>query len=619
MDIFILDQIMNSPPNFFKAEQLTPSSSPISLSLDDSRNLGHTPSFANLLASPTRFKLSDAVAISSLSSTSSSNNNNNNNGYVLTTSLSKLKTYKKGTHSMEQKNSDFSSAIFKEQNFQNISSNNNINFNNKNNKSTKPMMFKQEFVSNYSSLPLLSTLLKVSGSLKTNGNEQKKEVASMDSTSKSNNNNINPLLDDNLPKLSIKETLERIQKHHQNLNVSNNNNNYNYNDNDSNNNNSKNDRSDFNINIPTTATKRYPQNINAICNNAASTTASIPSYNNNCIKNISLDNTYDIIESKAQPTECLLAPPLELHVVQKPVSNTTTVTSTFAQKPQPINEQTVPNAPTFNSDHISLDNGINVRNPAMKYSNQPNNRYSFISSTSTDYDSFDIIDQMPSMVTSRPLPDINEYTSRLESSKLDLKIKQLEVEINELKLQNIKLINSISTNNINQHQSNNLVDQKLSKNMQGYDTDLQDQRIDSNDETIRLRNKVKELEKKIDSYKRTISKYQHNNKLRDPSKRKQLINGNSHHRISRLSSIELQRYGETTDPSSSFSSICSDDEIEDTTEENIVFTSDSIFNHQRTSKYNKNNRDGEYEADIEEHSIQLPKRKGFNLHIPIEK
>ncbi|KAK5779447.1 hypothetical protein RI543_003338 [Arxiozyma heterogenica] len=603
---------MNSPPKFFKAEQLTPSSSPISLSLDDSRNLGHTPNFANLLASPTRFKLSDAMAISALSSTSSSSSNsNNNNGYALTTSLSKLKTYKKNIHPMEQKNNDFSSVLFKEQNFQNIGSNGNISFNNKNNRSAKPMMFKQEFVSNYSSLPLLSTLLKVSNSLKTNGNKQKKETLNTNATSKPDSNNINSLLDDNLPKLSIKETLERIQKHHQNLNVSNNN------DNDETNN----DRSDFNINIPTTATKRHSENRNAINNNTASATAFIPSYDsqNNAIKNINLNNTYDIIESKVQPTECLLAPPLELHVMQKPVSNTVTSTSTFPQKQELINEQTVPNLPTFNSDHVLLDNGVNIRNPAIKYFNQPNNRYSLVSSTSTDYDNFDFIEQMPSMVTAHPLPDINEYTSRLESSKLDLKIKQLEVEINELKLQNIKLINSISTSNGNQHQNNNLVDQMSSKNTHGYDIDLQDQWIDGSDETTRLKNKVKELEKKISSYKRTISKYQQNSKLRAPSKRRQLHIGNSHHRISRLSPIELQKYGETTDPSSSFSSICSDDEIEDTIEENVIFTSDSILNHQRTSKYNKNNRDGEYEADIEEHPIQLPKRKGFNLHIPIEK
>lgn len=58
-------------------------------------------------------------------------------------------------------------------------------------------------------------------------------------------------------------------------------------------------------------------------------------------------------------------------------------------------------------------------------------------------------------------------------------------------------------------------------------------------------------------------------------------------------------------------------------EESIIFTNGSIFNHRQNGNYNKNNknnnRDGEYEADTEEHTIEMPKRKGFDLHFPVNK
>lgn len=613
---------MNSPSNFFNLEQLTPSSSPISLSLDDSRNLGHVPSFATLLASPTKFKLSDAVRFSAFSSTTASSSNNNDNnkindGNMLTTSLSKLKTYKKNTNSIDYKNIDLSSVLFKEQNIHNNNSNNsnnsgnnNTSLNSKNNKNIKPLMFKQEFVSNYTSLPLLSTLLKVGGSLKTKNNVQKNGNTSTSSISNQHSNNINPLLDDSLPKLSIKETLERIQKHQQLLNNSKNGNNT-----------SINERHNHNTTIMDTETKKYSQNINSTSNNTISTTSSIPYYNNkNATDKIDSENAYEIIESKLPPKEGLLAPPLELHVTQRSVPNKT-ITSSTKQPQHRINDRIVSNTSTVYSDHMLLENGINVPSSVMKYPNPSNNRYSFISSTSTDYDNFDFIEQVPPMVSSRPIPDINEYTSRLESSKMDLKIKQLEVEINELKLQNIKLINSITTtttNSVNHIQSKSSKDQTSSTTSQRCSIDLQDQWTDESDETIRLRNKVKELEKKIDSYKRTISKYQYNSKPLDFAKRKQLNNGNLHHRISRLSLTQLKRFEETTDPSSSFYSTSSEEE-EDTREENNSFTSDSILNPQRTGNYSNRNGDGDYEADIEKHIIELPKRKGFDLRVPIAK
>ena len=182
---------MNSPSSFFKAEQLTPSSSPISLSLDDSRNV-NSNSFANLLASPTRFKLSDS---------NNTNNNINSNGgsSIFPTSLSKLSTYNRG------RSNDKSS---RDRELRPVSP---IRFNNSkdtttNSSSNKPIMFKQEFISNYSSLPLLSTLLKTSNNINNNNNSKQT----------SNNNLLNPLLDDNLPKLSIKETLQRIQQYNSN-------------------------------------------------------------------------------------------------------------------------------------------------------------------------------------------------------------------------------------------------------------------------------------------------------------------------------------------------------------------------------------------------------------------
>lgn len=590
---------MNSPSKFFKAEQLTPSSSPTSLSLDDSSNLGYTPSFVTLLASPTRFKLSEAMALPTFSSSSFNNNSNNknNNGQVLTTSLSKVKTYKKGTTHMDQKNHDLSYGIFKEQSFPN----NNSSSGTKTNKNTNSTMFKEEFVSNYSPLPLFSTLLKIGGSLNETNKGQRKENNRTNITSnlKDNNNNINPLLDCNLSKLSIKETLEKIRKHHQQLNITNN--------------------TITNNNIHTTATRRYPQKFNIESNNTIATTSPLPAYNNNkfTMKNINSENAYDdFIATNLQPMEGLLAPPLELHVAQKLAPNNSTTNSSQ----QLIDDKITFNSSTVYPDHVFSENGLNAADSVLKYPNQSNNRYSFISSTSTDYDTFDFVEQLSPMIKSRSIADINEYETKLESSKLDLKIKQLEVEINELKLQNIKLINSLTVDKAGQFQNMSPIKQTSSTTSQRNSMDLQAQRIDGSDETTRLRNKVKELEKRIDSYKRTISKYQHNCKLVDPSKKKRLNGDNFHHRISRLSSTQLKRFEETTDPSSSF---CSEDEGEDSMEESIIFTNGSIFNHRQNGNYNKNNknnnRDGEYEADIEEHTIEMPKRKGFDLHFPVNK
>ena len=567
---------MNSPSSFFKAEQLTPSSSPISLSLDDSRNV-NSNSFANLLASPTRFKLSDS---------NNTNNNINSNGgsSIFPTSLSKLSTYNRG------RSNDKSS---RDRELRPVSP---IRFNNSkdtttNSSSNKPIMFKQEFISNYSSLPLLSTLLKTSNNINNNNNSKQT----------SNNNLLNPLLDDNLPKLSIKETLQRIQQYNSNKLQSN----------DTAKTIPINNKSNNNIPTPVPTQMNIPpppqqqpkpehsiqQSSYDIIESNISTTTTTSTNNDNNNNN---NNNNQINDS-----EMLLAPPLELQVRNTVPNNDRIVSNTSTLYTNDMTEQ---NFMTDNNGFVKYMKNKKVNNPANNV-----NRYSFISSTSTDYDNFDLYEQPQPQQLPQPrrnisnnsqqnhhhLSDINEFTTRLESSKLDLKIKQLEVEINELKLQNMKLINSLN------HQPINYFNEE----------DEDELLYDELDENIHLKHKVKRLERRIDGYKKSITSNKTNNKVKRNLSVSTNKSNNSHNRISRISTQELQRFEETTDPSSSFSSMYSDDETtpQQTNKDSKILTSQNLQNESGLLEC-------DYEADIDdEHLIHLPKKRGFNLNIPIEK
>ena len=138
---------------------------------------------------------------------------------------------------------------------------------------------------------------------------------------------------------------------------------------------------------------------------------------------------------------------------------------------------------------------------------------------------------------------------------------------------------------------------------------------DELDENIHLKHKVKRLERRIDGYKKSITSNKTNNKVKRNLSVSTNKSNNSHNRISRISTQELQRFEETTDPSSSFSSMYSDDETtpQQTNKDSKILTSQNLQNESGLLEC-------DYEADIDdEHLIHLPKKRGFNLNIPIEK
>lgn len=126
---------MNTPP--MKPEQLSPTLSPMALSLDDTSN---TSGFSHLLASPTKLKLDNGGP--------GLNSGANGHSLIYRTSLSKLSELSRTGRSRQRSNSDTlrSSSPIRFQLFNNA-----------------PKMLKPEYISQQpSTLPLLSTLMKQS-------------------------------------------------------------------------------------------------------------------------------------------------------------------------------------------------------------------------------------------------------------------------------------------------------------------------------------------------------------------------------------------------------------------------------------------------------------------------
>ncbi|CCK68693.1 Mmr1p KNAG_0B02510 [Huiozyma naganishii CBS 8797] len=568
----------------FKTEQLTPSASPISLSLDDSSNPFH-----HLLASPTKMKLSDSVGF-------------------YPTSLSKLNDRSRTGRGRTANNNDLGIRGASSLNFGNkdygggFRSSSPIRFNILQN--AKPKMFKKEFISQPNNLPLFSTLVR--GASNAPSNTAANDVECNDGATSSIKSN--PLLDDNLPKLSIRETLEKIQQHHQRLNA---------------------------------AKQKTPVVTNTVTTN----------------------KTEPILLKSNSKSSDMLIPPLEIDIMEKTdsprdriVSNTSTVCAPdnldsvvpLETKMQGRGENVEAN--NFATDHNGflqyVRNG-NVPNYKKGSSSSNVNRYSFISSTSTDYDAPELFEQHQPSVTNASFHEsqarlvrstqhppgqnsqlsnnnsnaIAEYRSRLESNKLDLKIKQLEVEIGELKLQNAQLLNSMGTNRL-------LEDKLILEMLQERQKSQSAGPKPETSEELKLKKKLKRLESKFEDYQKTLDKLYDTKKKRStrPTKTKE-ANTATHCRISRISTKELQRFEETTDPSSSAcTSFCSEYSPDDhhASHEEGEYGDDS---ERDDESVHKKLLEWEYEGDVDDEEIAaitatsskaFSSRRGFRLNVPIE-
>ena len=128
----------------------------------------------------------------------------------------------------------------------------------------------------------------------------------------------------------------------------------------------------------------------------------------------------------------------------------------------------IDNLPTDKNGFIEV--GDNVPNLRLNFPNankQQSNRYSFLSSTSTEceflFEQRRATSSLFSVAQSRQQQEQSQQqrqeqeeqqklfrsaAQEIESAKLDLKIKQLELEIKELRLQNEQLLNSINNNRL---------------------------------------------------------------------------------------------------------------------------------------------------------------------------
>ncbi|EJS42663.1 mmr1p [Saccharomyces arboricola H-6] len=195
---------------------------------------------------------------------------------------------------------------------------------------------------------------------------------------------------------------------------------------------------------------------------------------------------------------------------------------------------------------INLDNFPTDKNGFVQYGpkSNNNNRYSFISSTSTDYEPewYDgqqhISMHIPSMTNS------TEEANSLEKSNLDIKIKQLELEITELKLQNEKLVHSMTTNRY--------IEERFMLEVM-KDPSIQAQRSQRD-----IERKVKQLEKKFFSCKKVLKKLTESPTVVAASTSK--TDGNSARipcpktRLARVSVLDLKKIEEQPDSSSGISS-----------------------------------------------------------------
>ncbi|KOG97888.1 Mmr1p [Saccharomyces eubayanus] len=244
---------------------------------------------------------------------------------------------------------------------------------------------------------------------------------------------------------------------------------------------------------------------------------------------------------------------------------------------------------------LNLDSLPTDKNGFVQYGSKcnNNNRYSFISSTSTDYEPewYDgqqhISMHIPSMINT------DEATSQ-DKSNLDIKIKQLELEITELKLQNEKLVHSMTTNRY--------IEERFMLEV------MKDPSVQAQKSQRDIERKVKQLEKKFFNCKKVLRKLTESPTVVATSTSK--TDGTSTRipcpktRLARVSVLDLKKIEEQPDSSSGISS---EEEHSANDETNINEEVDTVMFEELTS------------APSSTTSMQSREsRRGFQLNLPVQ-
>lgn len=244
---------------------------------------------------------------------------------------------------------------------------------------------------------------------------------------------------------------------------------------------------------------------------------------------------------------------------------------------------------------LNLDNLPTDKNGFVQYGSKSNNnnRYSFISSTSTDYEPewYDgqqhISMHIPSMINT------DEATSQ-DKSNLDIKIKQLELEITELKLQNEKLVHSMTTNRY--------IEERFMLEV------MKDPSVQAQKSQRDIERKVKQLEKKFFNCKKVLKKLTESPTVVATSTSK--TDGNSTRvpcpktRLARVSVLDLKKIEEQPDSSSGISS---EEEHFANDDTNINEEVDTIMFEEQTPALSSTRSMQSRES-----------RRGFQLNLPVQ-
>lgn len=496
---------MNSPP--LRPEQLSPKLSPVAFSLDDPHNSSAgANNFQHLLASPTKLSLD-----------SGSNGNNSSgagNSLIYRTSLSKLSELSRRGRSRQRSNSDTlrSASPIRLQFFNNA-----------------PKMLKPEYVSQQpSGIPLLSALI----GNNTAGSQASRlgirETLGMFHKGVSNDSRASQEQSQQRQRQTQEPGLQPRQQ------------------------------SDGSVRVPSDAT------LNDEADNPIRLQDEISNTNNNNKSNKNINNDNHANEINNTDSNEKLQNQTHGEITTTATTTATDADGTLKRKPSSprenpgtrmaSNSSVASSTMTVNfndmSKEMELDPLPTDKNGFVELVDGKSNRCSFISSSSTDFD-----------------PDwYSHQQTHLseETTKLDYRIKQLELEIDELKLQNEKLISSITTSRT--------VEDKFMLDA------LKEIRFSKQKAQRGMERKVKQLEKKVENY-RTVLKTIGDSPLQ-PHLYPQLPYGqisafsesprtqNTKRRIARISSTELRRIEEHSDSSCSSSSSSSSEE-ENTFDEQV--------------------------------------------------
>ncbi|CCE63792.1 hypothetical protein TPHA_0F03110 [Tetrapisispora phaffii CBS 4417] len=205
---------------------------------------------------------------------------------------------------------------------------------------------------------------------------------------------------------------------------------------------------------------------------------------------------------------------------------------------------------------INVDALPTDRNGFVQLNNHKNNRYSFISSASTDFelDWYNQLQQQSNLQLSQPSQRFPSQSESDDSARNEFRIKKLEIEINELKLQNEKLIQTFISENEKMRQlSTSQIQSIPATSRVKY----------SEKDTRHMRNKVKRLERKLANYKKAMNKLVDNN---FPSAHMKYISTDQDEvssvktRISRISDKDLKQIEEAKSSSDQSTSELNDEE-----------------------------------------------------------